>query len=66
MKYRKEIKRLEDSYKRYLKSNLFNFLLINFFVCREKDTNDKFLQDIEQEQERDMRQLEEKIRQEVI
>ncbi|CAF0789145.1 unnamed protein product [Adineta ricciae] len=44
LKYRKEIKRLEDSYK------------------REKETHERYLRNIEMEQEQDMREIEEKIR----
>ena len=35
------------------------------FFSREKETNEKYLRAIEEDQERDMRQLEDKIRQEV-
>jgi hypothetical protein len=35
------------------------------FFIREKETNEKFLRNLEVDQERDMRQLEENIRQEV-
>jgi len=37
----------------------------SFFFSREKETNEKYLRAIEEDQERDMRQLEDKIRQEV-
>ncbi len=35
------------------------------FFIREKETNEKFLRNLEVDQERDMRHLEENIRQEV-
>ena len=64
LKYRKEIKRLEDSYKRYgIRINFSPRIFARIF--RDKETNEKFLRNLEEDQERDMRQLEQTIRQEV-
>jgi hypothetical protein len=44
---------------------LFSNLIPFLFVFSEKETHEKYLKHIEEDQEHDMRQLEEKIREEV-